>query len=350
MTIYDCSLTAAHGYERKQEADEHDQSSGENSVMSGDVTSQQPPRKRSRKGRAFKLDTLCMKLQEQRSAAYGSDEDSNMDNEEMYSSDLLPLEAESPRDDRSPRDDNTPRDEQSPRDNDTPRDDRSPRDDYDREAEMARENIDVEVSERDTDASLEMEATAQEDSSKESVDEALKEIHSSLAILNNKNAREADKRASIDSGNGDSQEEPTSSQPEETGEPEKVRLPSPSSQSRRKSVPAAIQRGADIAWKLINSQKLGDPAQIFKNGNNNHNMELSALDRKLWLNTADCMSDLPKGDYECPHCKIAFGDIVMYTMHMGYHGYKDPYKCNMCGDTCKDRVEFFLHIARAAHN
>ena len=53
--------------------------------------------------------------------------------------------------------------------------------------------------------------------------------------------------------------------------------------------------------------------------------------------------------YECKHCGIAFRDCIMYTMHMGYHGFQDPFTCNRCGETSKDKIEFFLHIARKAH-
>lgn len=53
--------------------------------------------------------------------------------------------------------------------------------------------------------------------------------------------------------------------------------------------------------------------------------------------------------YECQYCDISFRDCIMYTMHMGYHGYKDPFKCNMCGQDTQDKVAFFLHIARTAH-
>nr|QRF78331.1 Hunchback [Owenia fusiformis] len=55
------------------------------------------------------------------------------------------------------------------------------------------------------------------------------------------------------------------------------------------------------------------------------------------------------GRYECSFCHLAFLDCVMYTMHMGYHSNRDPFRCNMCGVHTKDKVEFFLHIARAAH-
>ncbi|XP_039295856.1 protein hunchback [Nilaparvata lugens] len=54
--------------------------------------------------------------------------------------------------------------------------------------------------------------------------------------------------------------------------------------------------------------------------------------------------------YNCNYCDITFRDVVMYTMHMGYHGYGNPYTCNMCGETTTDRVSFFLHIARTPHS
>lgn len=53
--------------------------------------------------------------------------------------------------------------------------------------------------------------------------------------------------------------------------------------------------------------------------------------------------------FECKFCDIAFKDDVLYTIHMGYHGYNDVFKCNMCGEKCDDRVSFFLHIARSSH-
>lgn len=56
------------------------------------------------------------------------------------------------------------------------------------------------------------------------------------------------------------------------------------------------------------------------------------------------------GAYQCPYCDIAFKDVVMYTMHMGYHGYQDPFTCNMCGQSTHDKLAFFLHIARSSHS
>uniref|UniRef100_A0A182FVX2 Protein hunchback n=1 Tax=Anopheles albimanus TaxID=7167 RepID=A0A182FVX2_ANOAL len=56
-----------------------------------------------------------------------------------------------------------------------------------------------------------------------------------------------------------------------------------------------------------------------------------------------------KRSLECKYCDIAFRDDVLYTIHMGYHGYDDVFKCNMCGEKSEDRIGFFLHIARKAH-
>ena len=55
------------------------------------------------------------------------------------------------------------------------------------------------------------------------------------------------------------------------------------------------------------------------------------------------------GSHVCKFCEIAFMDSIMFTIHMGYHGFQNPFKCNMCGEETNDKVGFFLHIARNAH-
>lgn len=57
-----------------------------------------------------------------------------------------------------------------------------------------------------------------------------------------------------------------------------------------------------------------------------------------------------KESFDCMYCDIVFKDIIMYTMHMGYHGFKDPFTCNMCGHRSSDKVAFFVHIARSQHS
>ncbi|KAM0737272.1 Protein hunchback [Formica fusca] len=54
-------------------------------------------------------------------------------------------------------------------------------------------------------------------------------------------------------------------------------------------------------------------------------------------------------EHICHYCEITFGNVVMYTMHMGCHGFDDPYTCNMCGHHCTDKLSFFLHIAQTQH-
>ncbi|XP_061698393.1 zinc finger protein Helios isoform X1 [Syngnathoides biaculeatus] len=53
--------------------------------------------------------------------------------------------------------------------------------------------------------------------------------------------------------------------------------------------------------------------------------------------------------FQCDHCQVLFLDHVMYTIHMGCHGYRDPMECNICGHHSKDRYEFSSHIVRGEH-
>ncbi|XP_029450601.1 zinc finger protein Eos isoform X3 [Rhinatrema bivittatum] len=53
--------------------------------------------------------------------------------------------------------------------------------------------------------------------------------------------------------------------------------------------------------------------------------------------------------FKCEHCRILFLDHVMFTIHMGCHGFRDPFECNICGYHSQDRYEFSSHIARGEH-
>ncbi|XP_036401170.1 zinc finger protein Helios [Megalops cyprinoides] len=53
--------------------------------------------------------------------------------------------------------------------------------------------------------------------------------------------------------------------------------------------------------------------------------------------------------FRCEHCRVLFLDHVMYTIHMGCHGYRDPLECNICGYHSRDRYEFSSHIVRGEH-
>ncbi|NWR03325.1 IKZF4 protein, partial [Paradoxornis webbianus] len=51
----------------------------------------------------------------------------------------------------------------------------------------------------------------------------------------------------------------------------------------------------------------------------------------------------------CEHCRVLFLDHVMFTIHMGCHGFRDPFECNICGHRSQDRYEFSSHIVRGEH-
>ncbi|XP_062893663.1 zinc finger protein Eos isoform X5 [Mobula hypostoma] len=53
--------------------------------------------------------------------------------------------------------------------------------------------------------------------------------------------------------------------------------------------------------------------------------------------------------YNCNHCRVLFLDHVMFTIHMGCHGFRDPFECNICGHHSQDRYEFSSHIVRGEH-
>ncbi|KAK2843864.1 hypothetical protein Q7C36_012079 [Tachysurus vachellii] len=53
--------------------------------------------------------------------------------------------------------------------------------------------------------------------------------------------------------------------------------------------------------------------------------------------------------HHCPHCHIYFPDNVLYTIHMGCHGYENPFQCNICGHRCRNRYDFACHFARGQH-
>lgn len=57
----------------------------------------------------------------------------------------------------------------------------------------------------------------------------------------------------------------------------------------------------------------------------------------------------PVRSFRCEHCRIFFLDHVMFTIHMGCHGFRQPFECNICGHRSQDRYEFSSHIVRGEH-
>lgn len=60
--------------------------------------------------------------------------------------------------------------------------------------------------------------------------------------------------------------------------------------------------------------------------------------------------DENENNFRCSFCDIIFKNLAMYSIHMGFHDYRDPFTCNMCGHKTKDEMAFFLHIARFPHS
>lgn len=75
--------------------------------------------------------------------------------------------------------------------------------------------------------------------------------------------------------------------------------------------------------------------------------------RKLDVSESESEEETPSttahNTYTCQYCDITFGDLTMHTIHMGFHGYNDPFMCNKCGERSADRVAFFIHLGRAQH-
>ncbi|KAJ8013949.1 hypothetical protein DPEC_G00035160 [Dallia pectoralis] len=57
----------------------------------------------------------------------------------------------------------------------------------------------------------------------------------------------------------------------------------------------------------------------------------------------------PQMLHHCIHCDIYFPDNILYTIHMGCHGYEDPFQCNICGHRCRSKYDFACHFARGQH-
>ncbi|AWP17872.1 putative zinc finger protein Pegasus [Scophthalmus maximus] len=53
--------------------------------------------------------------------------------------------------------------------------------------------------------------------------------------------------------------------------------------------------------------------------------------------------------HKCQHCDIGFSDNILYTIHMGCHGYLHAFQCNICGHMCVDKYDFACHFARGQH-
>ncbi|GJQ82181.1 hb [Trypoxylus dichotomus] len=141
--------------------------------------------------------------------------------------------------------------------------------------------------------------------------------------------------------------------------------PRPPIKNRRKGVAVRLDlnKAEDVEREreYVESEESDSDKEMENNNNENHsnqhddaNLKNSPEEEKMDTEQAPRRevttdnNNEPKRHY-CRFCCISFEDVVMYSMHIGYHGYNDPFTCNMCGQKCDDRVSFFLHIARTPH-
>jgi IKAROS family zinc finger protein len=56
--------------------------------------------------------------------------------------------------------------------------------------------------------------------------------------------------------------------------------------------------------------------------------------------------------WQCQHCNIVFPNQTLYFLHRGFHSGDpaDPWRCNGCGQSCKDMYDFNTHLVSDPHN
>lgn len=72
--------------------------------------------------------------------------------------------------------------------------------------------------------------------------------------------------------------------------------------------------------------------------------------KELSICTEDKVAKPNTEKFDCNHCLVSFQDYIMFTVHMGCHGFDNPFRCNVCGVDCKDKLTFACHFARGQHN
>ena len=95
--------------------------------------------------------------------------------------------------------------------------------------------------------------------------------------------------------------------------------------------------------KASNEEK-EDIVQLGTLGGKNNDSSLPLNVELNVVNGKRTKIDWPK-EHICHHCGMWFKDVVMFTLHMGFHGvHNDPFTCNLCGMKCKGKIDFFCHI------
>jgi IKAROS family zinc finger protein len=60
-------------------------------------------------------------------------------------------------------------------------------------------------------------------------------------------------------------------------------------------------------------------------------------------------SNSKKRNLLCSYCGIEFPDQTLYFLHKGCHSESNPWKCNICSETCSNVYEFNSHLLSKSH-
>lgn len=60
-------------------------------------------------------------------------------------------------------------------------------------------------------------------------------------------------------------------------------------------------------------------------------------------------SSSKKRNLLCSYCGIEFPDQTLYFLHKGCHSESNPWKCNICSETCSNVYEFNSHLLSKSH-
>lgn len=60
-------------------------------------------------------------------------------------------------------------------------------------------------------------------------------------------------------------------------------------------------------------------------------------------------SSSKKRNLLCTYCGIEFPDQTLYFLHKGCHSESNPWKCNICSETCSNVYEFNSHLLSKSH-
>ncbi|KAI6205511.1 hypothetical protein M3Y94_00800600 [Aphelenchoides besseyi] len=97
----------------------------------------------------------------------------------------------------------------------------------------------------------------------------------------------------------------------------------------------------------LNNNSLVQPIPLGPLANGAPNHQLNSLIAQFSNDIQDRRATMMP--YTCQHCVIAFQDQALYQIHLGFHGYELPFKCNRCGYNAATALDFNLHLYQEKH-